>query len=308
MSKILIYFVFINIVAFIMYGIDKMKARKSKWRIEKYKYGVPAIIIIQLAAAILLLQSSCTKIDNSTDTVKEDVKSENYEVEEEILEDFVELPDTSAIEGNDADFVILADIVPDIIQEIRYYTTYNFVGRRIPGYEEPVAIMTRKAAKALKNVSDELVEKGYRLKIFDAYRPTTAVRYFSQWARNTGDTLTKRYFYPDVNKADVYQLGYLSSRSAHSRGSTVDLTLFDMNTEKEVDMGGTYDFFGEISHPSYRKGLSDEQIVLRMLLRETMVKYGFKPVSSEWWHFTLRNEPYPETSFDFPVKTSSVKK
>ena len=204
--------------------------------------------------------------------------------------------------SSDSEFVVLADVVPDIIQEIRYYTTYNFIGRRIPGYEQPVALMTKRAADSLRAVSDELVAKGYRLKVFDAYRPMTAVRYFVQWARQPQDTLTKRYFYPEVNKADVFQLGYVSSRSAHARGATIDLTLFDMRTEREVDMGGTYDFFGEVSHPSYRKGLSDEQVMHRMLLREAMMRHGFKPISTEWWHFSLKNEPFPNTSFDFPVK------
>lgn len=205
-----------------------------------------------------------------------------------------------------ADFVILADVVPDIIQEIRYYTTYNFVGRRIPGYDEPVALMTRRAADSLRRVSDDVKAQGYRLKVFDAYRPMTAVRYFVQWGKELNDTLMKRYFYPEVNKADVFRLGYLSSRSAHSRGSTIDLTLFDMNTEREVDMGGTYDFFGEVSHPTYTRNLSASQLRHRRILREAMLRHGFKPVGSEWWHYTLRNEPYPNQFFEFPVSVSSI--
>lgn len=204
------------------------------------------------------------------------------------------------------DFVVLAEAVPDIIQEIRYYSTYNFVGRRIPGYDEPIALFTRVAADSLRAVSDELVAKGYRLKVFDAYRPKRAVTFFVEWARATSDTLMKPYFYPQVNKANLFKLGYISSRSRHTHGSTIDLTLFDMKTEREVDMGGTYDFFGEVSHPSYTKGLTQQQLEHRRLLREAMMRHGFKPVTSEWWHFSLRNEPYPDTEFDFPVRNPIV--
>lgn len=204
-------------------------------------------------------------------------------------------------EESDSDFVLLSEVVPDIIQEIRYYSTYNFVGRRIPGYEAPVAWMTRRSADSLRAVSDELVAKGYRLKVFDAYRPQRAVLYFVGWARQSADTLMKSYFYPDVPKDSLFCQGYLSWRSAHARGSTVDLTLFDMQTEREVDMGSTYDFLGRPSHSFYSQGLSKEQIRHRYLLRETMMRHGFKPVSTEWWHFQLKDEPYPTKSFDFPV-------
>lgn len=272
--------------------------------------------IFYIALSVLLLNSCSSKTQEPKlqDNVKaEAVDSDDFDDiegfdEDEFLTDTVSFDTISLPKGVDTDFVLLSDIVPDVIQEIRYFSTYNFVGRRIPGYEEPVAIMARKAANALKKVSDELVEKGYRLKVFDAYRPMTAVRYFVKWAHTPSDTLAKKYFYPDINKADVFRLGYISSRSAHARGATIDLTLFDMNTEKEVDMGGPFDFFGEISHPGYRKGLTEEQVAMRMLLRETMVKYGFKPVSSEWWHFTLRNEPFPDQQFDFPVNSESITK
>lgn len=272
--------------------------------------------IFYIALSVLLLNSCSSKTQEPKlqDNVKsEAVDSDDFDDiegfdEDEFLTDTVSFDTISLPKGVDTDFVLLSDIVPDVIQEIRYFSTYNFVGRRIPGYEEPVAIMVRKAANALKKVSDELVEKGYRLKVFDAYRPMTAVRYFVKWAHTPSDTLAKKYFYPDINKADVFRLGYISSRSAHARGATIDLTLFDMNTEKEVDMGGPFDFFGEISHPGYRKGLTEEQVAMRMLLRETMVKYGFKPVSSEWWHFTLRNEPFPDQQFDFPVNSESITK
>ena len=204
-----------------------------------------------------------------------------------------------------SDFVLLSDAVPDAILEIRYYSTYNFVGDRIDGYEEPVALLTKEAAKALKEVSDELVSKGYRLKIYDAYRPQRAVTNFVNWAKDINDTRMKQYFYPDLDKSVLFPQGYIAEKSGHSRGSTVDLTLFDMTTEKEVDMGGTFDHFGIESHPDYT-GITPEQYNNRMILRETMLKHGFKPLPEEWWHFTLENEPFPETYFEFPVSSKSV--
>ena len=197
-------------------------------------------------------------------------------------------------------FVLLSEAVPDAILEIRYYSTYNFIGDRIDGYEAPVALLTKEAAAALKEVSDELVAKGYRLKIYDAYRPQMAVSHFMRWALDFEDTRMKQYFYPELEKDTLFPQGYIAEHSGHSRGSTVDLTLFDMNTEKEVDMGGTFDYFGELSHPDYR-GITEEQYQNRMILREAMLAHGFKPLVEEWWHFTLENEPYPNTYFTFPV-------
>lgn len=204
-----------------------------------------------------------------------------------------------------SDFVLLSEYVPDAILEIRYYSTYNFVGDRIDGYEEPVALLTKEAATALKAVSDDLKSKGYRLKIYDAYRPQKAVTHFMNWAKDLDDTRMKEYFYPDLDKSVLFDQGYIAEKSGHSRGSTVDLTLFDMETEKEVDMGGTFDFFGELSHPDY-ENITEEQYNNRMILREAMIAHGFKPLSTEWWHFTLKDEPYPDTYFTFPVNSNSV--
>lgn len=204
-----------------------------------------------------------------------------------------------------SDFVLLSDAVPDAILEIRYYSTYNFVGERIDGYEEPVALLTREAATALKAVSDEVRAKGYRLKIFDAYRPQKAVAHFVRWAKAVEDTRMKPYFYPKLDKSVLFKQDYIAERSGHSRGSTVDLTLFDMKTGREVDMGGTFDYFGTLSHPDYTK-ITKKQYEMRMLLRNAMVAHGFKPLYSEWWHFTLANEPYPDTYFTFPVKKGSL--
>ena len=202
-------------------------------------------------------------------------------------------------------FVLLSEAVPDAILEIRYYSTYNFVGERIDGYEEPLAFLTKEAAAALKEVSDDLVQKGYRLKIYDAYRPQKAVTHFMNWALDVEDTRMKEYFYPELDKEVLFPQGYIAEHSGHSRGSTVDLTLFDMTTEKEVDMGGTFDYFGELSHPDYT-GITEEQYANRMILRDAMLSHGFRPLAEEWWHFTLDDEPYPDTYFTFPVNSDSL--
>ncbi len=219
-----------------------------------------------------------------------------------------------------SDFVEVTKVIPDVILEIRYYSTYNFVGERIDGYNRPLALMTRQAADSLKAVSDDVIAQGYRLKIYDAYRPQCAVDHFVRWSQNPADTCMKRYFYPMFDKPVLFEQDYIMAKSGHTRGSTVDLTLFDMQTEKEVDMGGTFDWFGVESHPDYcgnpdtklypeigkyigdGTGITAEQFRNRMILREAMLSHGFKPLDSEWWHFTLRNEPYPDTYFDFPIE------
>ena len=203
-------------------------------------------------------------------------------------------------QGGREHFVKITDVVPDVILEIRYYSTHNFVGRRIDGYLAPTALLTRQAADSLKAVSDDVMRLGYRLKIYDAYRPQCAVDHFVRWATDVADTTMRRYFYPDVDKSRLFELDYIYEKSGHTRGSTVDLTLFDMATEKEADMGGTFDWFGEESHPDYT-GITPEQYANRMILRDAMLRHGFKPLDSEWWHFTLKNEPFPDTYFTFPV-------
>ena len=204
-------------------------------------------------------------------------------------------------------FVVLADYVPAIIQEIRYYSTYNFIGDRIDGYEEPCAILTMEAARALKSVSSEMNVMGYRLKVFDAYRPAAAVKHFVLWGLEDTDIRMKPFFYPDLDKEELFMRGYIASRSSHSRGSTVDLTLFDMRTGKELDMGSPFDYFSEVSHPDYT-GITKEQYENRMLLRTAMLRNGFEPYDCEWWHFTLRDEPFPDTYFEFPVSSGYLKK
>lgn len=208
---------------------------------------------------------------------------------------------------NPSAFVLLADYVPAIIQEIRYYSTYNFIGDRIDGYEEPCAILTMEAARALKSVSSEMNVMGYRLKVFDAYRPAAAVKNFVLWGLEDTDIRMKPFFYPDLDKEELFMKGYIASRSSHSRGSTVDLTLFDMRTGKELDMGSPFDYFSEVSHPDYT-GITKEQYDNRMLLRNAMLRNGFEPFDCEWWHFTLRDEPFPDTYFEFPVSSAYLKK
>ena len=198
-------------------------------------------------------------------------------------------------------FVSIGEAVPDALLDIRYYSSFNFIGERIDGYEAPAALLTREAAAALKRTSDEAVTLGWRLKIFDAYRPQKAVDHFVRWAKDPEDTRMKAYFYPELEKKDIIPQHYIAEHSGHSRGSTMDLTLFDMASQRDADMGGTFDYFGEKSHPDY-PGITEKQHQNRMLLQKLMVKHGFRPLESEWWHFTLDKEPYTDTYFTFPVR------
>ena len=210
-------------------------------------------------------------------------------------------------------FVNIPDVIPECILEIRYYSSYNFVGTRVDGYNQPTAILTRQAADSLKVVSDEMLAKGYRLRIYDAYRPQCAVDHFVSWAADLQDTLLKRYFYPDVDKSVLFEQEYIMEKSGHTRGSTVDLTLYYIANGKDVDMGGTFDWFGDESHPDFggnpdtgkyrcTRGITKKQFRNRMILRNAMTAHGFKTLDSEWWHFTLKDEPYPDTYFTFPVR------
>ena len=251
-------------------------------------------IISVLAAMTLLSSCSAPKSDNTSNTSSDTVTSSNSEKNSP----------TDNAEG----FVSLSEAVPGVILEIRYYSTYNFVGERIDGYEEPCALITKEASDSLKEAEKDAEKLGYRLKIYDAYRPQSAVDNFIKWAEDIDDTRMKAYFYPELDKSVLFDQGYIASKSGHSRGSTVDLTLFDMSTGKELDMGGVFDYFGELSHPDYTKGLTKEQIDNRNKLRNIMVENGFKPLDTEWWHFTLENEPYPDTYFTFPVSEDSVSK
>lgn len=198
-------------------------------------------------------------------------------------------------------FVYTHKAIPTARHEIRYAGNHNFIGKPVTGYEKPVALLTEEAAEALVKVQNELLGQGYSIKIFDAYRPQRAVNHFIKWARQPQATKMKQEFYPEVNKKDLFTLGYIASKSGHSRGSTIDLTIVNTATEKEVDMGGPFDFFGEVSHHGSSK-ITSEQKKNRNLLKQAMLKGGFRAYSEEWWHYTLNAEPYPDTYFDFPVK------
>lgn len=199
------------------------------------------------------------------------------------------------------DFVYLLDLEPSIKIELRYFSNNNFIGQPIDGYHRSTIIVSKPTALALQKVQNDLEKKGLGLKIFDAYRPQQAVNHFVRWAKVLNDTLMKQSYYPDVPKSELFKRGYIASKSGHSRGSTVDLTLIALDSGNELDMGSPYDFFGLQSHPFYKK-ITDKQRNNRMLLRRVMLKNGFIPYENEWWHFTLRDEPFPNQYFDFPVK------
>jgi D-alanyl-D-alanine dipeptidase len=201
-------------------------------------------------------------------------------------------------------FVYADEAIPDLIVDLRYSGPDNFVGEPIDGYEAPRVILTAPAAAALAEVQKTVSAFGLRLQIFDAYRPERAVRQFLRWAELPSDPETKRAYYPDIEKKNLFEEGYVATRSSHSRGSTVDLTLVMTDAEgrqHELDMGTRFDFFGPESWPAFER-LTGEQRSNRLLLRLAMERHGFVPFDKEWWHFTLGNEPFPETYFDFPVR------
>jgi D-alanyl-D-alanine dipeptidase len=200
-----------------------------------------------------------------------------------------------------SDFVDATAVVPGLIAEMRYASSNNFVGRPIDGYQAPICYLTRPAAEALAKVAADLAPRGLVLKVFDCYRPARAVQHFVRWARDLNDIARKAEFYPEVDKRHLFRDGYIARRSGHSRGSTVDLTLAHRDGGHELDMGTAYDFFSPRSWPSDRSVSTDAQ-TNRALLAQAMRKRGFMAHSKEWWHFTLRSEPYPETYFDFPVR------
>lgn len=198
-------------------------------------------------------------------------------------------------------FVSLEDLIPDIHLDIRYYGTNNFIGQRIDGYLAPKALLNIDAAKALLAVQKELKSAGLGILVYDAYRPQRAVDHFVRWAKDENDTLMKASFYPEVAKANLFKEDYIAAKSGHSRGSTLDITLIDLESGKPLDMGSNYDFFGIVSWPNHPH-ISEVQKKHRILLQSTMIKHGFAPYAKEWWHFTLKNEAFPDTYFDFVVE------
>ena len=183
---------------------------------------------------------------------------------------------------------------------IRYFSNNNFIGRPIPGYYANKAFLTREAADALLLAQRDFIKQGYRLKIYDAYRPQTAVDYFSAWAADLEDTQNKSQYYPNISKSQLFADGYIAAKSGHSRGSAVDLTLLEIESGNELDMGSPWDFFDPISWVENNQ-ITDQQRANRKLLASVMIIHGFKPLKEEWWHFSFIEEPFPETYFDFPI-------
>ena len=198
-------------------------------------------------------------------------------------------------------FVYINDFIPNAVIDLRYSTDHNFIGKPIDDYKSQKCIISKKAAIALKEVEKELAEYGFGIKIFDSYRPQRAVDHFVRWAKVLNDTLTKSEFYPTVDKKDLFEKGFIASKSSHTRGSTVDLTIINLKDEKKLDMGSNFDYFGKLSWV-ISSNITTEQQAHRALLQIIMKKNGFKNYSKEWWHFTLKNEPFPKTYFDFPVE------
>lgn len=208
---------------------------------------------------------------------------------------------TPAAPERPAGFVDAAQIVPGLQVEMRYTGSHNFVGRPVDGYEAPVCILTRPAAEALARVQAELAPRGLGLKVYDCYRPQRAVAHFASWAADLNDQSTKAEFYPNVEKARLFELGYIAQRSGHSRGSTVDLTIIDLATGAEIDMGTPFDLFDTRSWPT-DPNVSAAARSNRLMLQSLMRAQGFRSLREEWWHFTLEAEPHPDTYFDFVVR------
>lgn len=204
-------------------------------------------------------------------------------------------PDRTAL------FVDVAAAVPDAVFDVRYFGSDNFVGARVDGYLAPRCFLTRPAAEALAAVAAEAARVGHGLRIFDCYRPARAVAHFARWAGDLADTRTKPAFYPDLEKKDLFAEGYIAARSGHSRGSTLDLTLFDRATGADLDMGTPFDLFSPLSWPA-SDAVNTAQKANRARLAALMARHGFLPFEKEWWHFTLAGEPFPDTYFDFPIE------
>jgi D-alanyl-D-alanine dipeptidase len=198
-------------------------------------------------------------------------------------------------------FVDAATVVDGLVVDMRYFGTDNFVGERIDGYERPRCLLSTQAARALAAVQRALAARGLGLKMFDCYRPQRAVAHFVRWGRRVDDVKRKAEFYPDVDKRNLFRDGYIATHSGHSRGSTVDLTLVRRADGRELDMGSPFDYLSPRSWPSDRS-VSSEAQANRALLAAAMRAGGFRPYAKEWWHFTLANEPFPHSYFDFPVR------
>ena len=227
------------------------------------------------------------------------------------------------VKDRPSDFVDAKKVIPAIQTDMRYFTDHNFVGRKIAGYDAPTCLLTQSATNALKKVEAHLLPMGLTLKVYDCYRPQTAVNEFAKWAEDLGDTKMRAEFYPTVDKTRLLSEGYIAYQSGHSRGSTMDLTIVPLGSQlptvnalkmevdctapapqrsadNSLDFGTGYDCFSPVAHPDFQD-IDAQEKANRLLLQTLMVQSGFKPFETEWWHFTLVNEPYPTTYFDFPV-------
>jgi len=203
-------------------------------------------------------------------------------------------------------FVYLETIDPSIIQDMRYAGCDNFVGKPVPGYQTSRCIMTRKTAIALSKVQNKLKPFDLSLKILDAYRPQKASNYFISWAQDDQDQKMKARYYPNIKKSDLFKKGYIAPCSAHTRGSTVDVTLVMIPSCKNakptnIEMGTLYDYFDSQSH-TVNDMISHEILTRRLYLKALMEAAGFKSIKTEWWHFTLQDEPYPDSDYDFDIQ------
>ena len=214
-------------------------------------------------------------------------------------------PHSALADERPAAFVDAATVVPKLVIDMRYAGAHNFVGRPIDGYKKPLCLLTQRAANALASVARDVAARGLVLKVFDCYRPMRAVANFVRWSRDLTGIVGKSEFYPDIDKRTLFRDGYIASRSSHSRGSTIDLTLVREDDrdleERELDMGTPFDFFSPRSWVA-APGTSREAQANRVLLAAAMRRRGFRPYLKEWWHFTLSDEPFPTTYFDFSVR------
>ncbi|PKN77347.1 MAG: D-alanyl-D-alanine dipeptidase [Deltaproteobacteria bacterium HGW-Deltaproteobacteria-10] len=230
-----------------------------------------------------------------------------------------------AAEDRPEGFVDITAVIPDIQLDIRYFGTHNFVGEKVNGYNAGKCILTKEAAASLAKVQKDLGQFSLAIKIYDCYRPQRAVNHFVKWATEIDNTKTRKEFYPTVDKRNLFKDGYIDSKSGHSRGSTVDLTIVPLPTPRQpdyvpgqklsacyrpahqrfrdnsIDMGTGFDCFHELSHTE-NKNIGLQQRINRMLLKSLMEKHGFRNYDKEWWHYTLNNEPYPATYFDFAIE------
>lgn len=198
-------------------------------------------------------------------------------------------------------FLYADDVITDCIVDAKYAGTDNFMGTKADGYEQPLCVITKEAAERLVKAAAVLRENGYIMKFFDCYRPQRAVNHFMRWGGDIGDDRMKPIHFPNVNKADMFEEGYIARKSGHSRGCAVDLTLVDVHTWQELDMGSIFDFMDVRSHHG-APGLTPLQESNRAILRDAMCSNGFRLYSEEWWHYTVDPEPYPDTYFDFPIE------